>query len=166
MRGDTAVSWEKCRDEFEWDGSLRDLYVLGTDLGDWQRLLDLLRELALPMVWESGSIRKPIPDDVSEMMVFGPDDERGTLKVNLHGIWVHTHFFAVEEIELDIDPREIQDETAFGRLLDFMRRVARRLGKPVILTPENFQASTILTVPPSGAPIYHPPIAGSGHFER
>ena len=108
------------------------------------------------MVWEIDNRQPPIPEAVSKMFRLGPDDTRGTLKVDLHGIWLHAHFFAIEEIEFDIDPREIHDEVSFTYLVNFMRDLAGHLGKPVFLCPENTQELAFLTVPPSGAPIYHP----------
>lgn len=149
-----TLTWESCRDAFEVDGSLRDIYVLGTDLGDWQRVLNLLREWRLPMVFDVGHVRTAIPDDVAEMFA-GPNDDRGTLKVDLHGIQINSHFFVDYEIEFDVDPREVQDDAALAHLIRFMDGIARRLDKPIILTPENFQERPIITVSPTGPPVYH-----------
>ena len=33
------LEWEAVRSEFEWDGSLRDLYVFETSEADWDRFL-------------------------------------------------------------------------------------------------------------------------------
>ncbi len=37
------MDWMAYKDAFEWDGSLRDMYVFETNEHDWQRLLTFLR---------------------------------------------------------------------------------------------------------------------------
>ena len=37
------MNWEQYQNEFEWDGSLRDVYIFKTSLDDWQKLLDFIR---------------------------------------------------------------------------------------------------------------------------
>ncbi len=42
------VDWEDVRPEFEWDGSLRDLYVFETSQEEWNRFLVALRSWDTP----------------------------------------------------------------------------------------------------------------------
>ena len=42
-----------------------------------------------------------------------------------------------DEIELDIDPREVTSPTAVDRVLEFMERLGAHLARDVILTEEN-----------------------------
>jgi hypothetical protein len=46
-------------------------------------------------------------------------------------------FFTVDEIEFDIDPREVKDERDLEELFDFLRRLCRISNKQTVLTPEN-----------------------------
>lgn len=47
------LEWARMSGFFEWDGSLRDSYVFGTSLPDWNRLLDGLRTCK----WEEALMR-------------------------------------------------------------------------------------------------------------
>lgn len=58
------------------------------------------------------------------------------------------HFFGVDEIELDLDPREIDDSDQFERLVAFVRLLGELTGKVVLLTPENFKERPILRYSP------------------
>jgi hypothetical protein len=39
------MTWTEIASDFEWDGMLRDVYVLNTTIDDWQRVLDALKDL-------------------------------------------------------------------------------------------------------------------------
>lgn len=39
----SRVEWKAVAHEFEWDGSLRDIYVQQATLEDWQAVLDTIR---------------------------------------------------------------------------------------------------------------------------
>jgi hypothetical protein len=52
-------------------------------------------------------------------------------------VWVNVRFFAVEEIEVDFSPEELQGQEQLDAVCAFLRAVGRRLGKPMVLTPEN-----------------------------
>jgi hypothetical protein len=149
------VDWETCQADFEWDGSLRDIYVLQTSIVDWDRLLDFLRNSGLPLIYEVDGASPPLPTGVASIFATR-QDASPILKVDLRGMWLHSHFFTEDEIEFDLDPREVQDEIALARLLDFMRGVATHLGKTAILTPENWVQSPIFEVRPAEPPIYYP----------
>ncbi|SDL01483.1 hypothetical protein SAMN05421823_104149 [Catalinimonas alkaloidigena] len=50
---------------------------------------------------------------------------------------IKCHFFTDDEIENDVDPREVRSLEDHQRLLDYMIRLSTLLDQPVILTPEN-----------------------------
>ena len=58
------------------------------------------------------------------------------------------HFFDDEEIEFDLDPREVKGPTELRDLSDFMRLLADRTGKTATLTHENTKSAIILAVAP------------------
>jgi len=68
---------------------------------------------------------------------------------------VNCHFFTREEIELDIEPSEVDSEARCLSLLAFIKGIAERVGKDVIMTPENMQETVLLR--------YR---AGEGRFEH
>jgi hypothetical protein len=132
------------------DGSLRDIYVLHTSRQDWQRLLDDLHVQGLPMSFRVGEDDDaPVPRAVAEVFA-RQHEESHTLSIKLSGMMLNTHYVIEDEIELDLDPQELQSEDDFARLLAFMKRLARLLDQPAILTPENLQEYPWITVNPDG----------------
>jgi hypothetical protein len=55
------MEWERHTSLFASDGSLRDLYVRGTDVSDWQRLLDFLRAGAYTLRYIVDAEQEPQP---------------------------------------------------------------------------------------------------------
>jgi hypothetical protein len=49
---------------------------------------------------------------------------------------INSHFFIAEEIELDIDPREIRGPQEHAQVLMFLENVAHKLNKPIVPAPE------------------------------
>jgi len=131
------MEWERRKGIFAWDGSLRDIYVLGTDASDWQRLLDFLRLAPYDLRYTVGEQAQPLPDHINAVFARTMDEPRAALSVDGPRLKLMCHFFWLEEIEFDLDPRVIDGEARLERLLEFMRELGRRLGKDVILTPEN-----------------------------
>jgi hypothetical protein len=129
---------EECRKIFEWDGSWRDIYVLGTDVHDWQKLLDFLRAYEYPIKYYQAGEEVLMPERAGQIFA-----QRGVvaplLSVDVRGVTVISHFFWPGDIEFDIDPREVSEESRVEGIFDFMERVGRLLEKDVILTPENMQ---------------------------
>ena len=37
------IDWKTCKQDFEWDGSWRDIYILNTNILEWQKFIDFLR---------------------------------------------------------------------------------------------------------------------------
>jgi len=50
---------------------------------------------------------------------------------------LHCYFYKWEEIECDLDPRNISNEQQISRLFDFIHTIGQQLNKPIVLTPEN-----------------------------
>lgn len=87
------------REVFHKDGSLRDVYIHGTTLSDWEQFVDFIRQVP-------GS--------------------------KLSFRWDHE-----EEIELDLDPRQITESADADRVFEFITALGKRLRKEVHLTEEN-----------------------------
>jgi hypothetical protein len=49
---------------------------------------------------------------------------------------LNSHFFSVNQIDLDIAPRELALPEDHSRIIDFLETLAHRLDKPVAITPE------------------------------
>lgn len=139
------MTWHTYQSKFEWDGSLRDIYVLNTDIRDWQILIDMIRESRLEVLFVSGDVIEDLPEDISFIFKL-PHDISYDLNVHLGRTILRTHFFVENEIEIDLDPREVRDQADFDRLISFMRNMAEYLNKDVVLAPENCIEDPILII--------------------
>jgi hypothetical protein len=135
MNEGMIARWDNVRGEFDRDGSLRDIYVVETTLADWQSFLDWLRRSPYGPVFSSDGAEAILPATADE--VFRVVNESCVLMaIHLGEIQVHCHFFVQSEIELDIDPCQI-DARQFPLLLGFLAGLGDQLDKDVRLTHEN-----------------------------
>lgn len=79
------------------------------------------------------------------------------LQVSAGDVYLNCHFFCEEEIEFDLDPRELRGEQDLQAVVAFMSTLANGTGKPAILTHENSQQAVILTIQPSGGYLWSGP---------
>ena len=70
------------------------------------------------------------------------------LRVKFGAATANCHFFVESEIELDLDPREIQSANSHNEVLSFLEGLAAAIGKPVVVTPENGQSTPFLSFDP------------------
>ena len=125
---------------WKFDGGLRDIYVLGTSLEDWRRFVALAVSYPYEYDGEPGSL----PDVESVLR----DDQSHLLSIGVGNVRLNCHFFIDSEIEIDIDPAEIESAANHDAVLNFLERLGRTLGKPVIITPENEIQTPIVSFDP------------------
>lgn len=121
-------------DEFDVDGSLRDIYALNTSVSDWNRLLHLTPSLGAFAYFRDGE-EAPLPTDAN--LVFADVDHSHLLRFSLGGPTINTHFFVEDEIEFDLDPSEITSQSDLDLILEFCASVGRGIGYDIRITPEN-----------------------------
>jgi hypothetical protein len=149
--------WEIVRQEFEPDGSLRDIYVLNTDLHDWEKALAFLKSSGNKLEFSTGDTPASVPENVAS--IFNHNEiERSLLQIDLGEIILRCHFFSEDEIEFDLDPRNINDGRSFDRLLAFVKSLGETLGKAVIVTPESHQKAAFLKFIPQTKEIKYLPV--------
>lgn len=150
------LNWDDVREEFVFDGSWRDIYVLNTTLADWQRVLDAIHKAEHDCEYLVDGAPGVLPNDAA-LTFLTSKESRPLLSVKFGGVQANCHFFSVEEIEFDIDPREVADQPQLDILVEFMQLLANSTGKPAILTPENFSQAVILRAMPNQPVEYIPP---------
>src|SRR5262245_30449355 len=112
------IAWKTVRDEFAFDGSLRDIYVFGTSIADWQRMLDAFRSTGYTLTYFRADQPTGLPANAAD--AFPPPEECDRrLSVRFAGVLANCHFFTVEEIEFDIDPREVKGQQELNALFGF-----------------------------------------------
>jgi hypothetical protein len=152
----TMISWDTCKDDFRWDGSLRDIYIRPASLDDWRTIYPFLRSQSeIEYSTESGASVVP---EVIEASFF--ENSRPTLRFRVGGILVVFHFFTPDEIECDIDPREVTCQSDLDSLLAFLRQLGELTRKRAVMTPENLPDEPIISYDPKTRTFrYHPSVA-------
>jgi hypothetical protein len=150
------LSWQQVQQEFEFDGSWRDLYAFHTTLDDWQKLLDFLHGSRLNIEFSSDGETRVLSNDAAECFQLARESSC-LCTIRFSGVAVKCHFFQVEEIEFDLDPREIVGQDELDNLFAFMRAIANVLEKDIVLTPENAPSYVIFRAVPRQLAITYDP---------
>jgi hypothetical protein len=140
---------------FEHDGTLRDIYVFGTSLEDWDRFLRFARR-SYPTEFLVGLEPREMPDDPVSIFEEREHDPV-LLRVFVDGVQLNCHFFWTEEIELDLDPAEVRTPEDGRRVLQFLKQLGDAINRPVVMTPEELPESPYYRYEPLTAePVYCP----------
>ena len=139
-------SWDTCKEDFRWDGSLRDIYITPATLGEWRALYPLLRDFPKVEYSVDGLIQAP-PTSVEQVFAVRPS-AHPMLRVKVGRKLIVFHFFSDEEIECDVDPREISSQSDLDALLGFVQQMGDMTHKRVVITPENVRNEPIISYDP------------------
>jgi hypothetical protein len=138
-----VVDWPRQQDRFEADGALRDIYVVGTTIEDWNRVV-----ASLVAEYQATVLRDEVPVPVPDLAALFDSDERPFhLRLSVGGLLVTSHFFTDAEIEFDFWPQEVT-ESSLRDLLVFMSRLGELTQKLVAMTPENMREYPFFTYDP------------------
>lgn len=138
--------WDDVREWFdpEVNGVLPDVWVPGTTLADWQAVVDLVRSRGWAYEYsEDGAVQR-VPGRVEDML-----GRRGEANVMLKvwpaaGVLAIFRFWSVEQIDFDVDLRELRGQERLDVLCGLLRAVGRRLAKPVLMSPEGFETQPVV----------------------
>lgn len=124
--------WGESPGLWEREGSLRDVVVQNTDRYDWAVLLRLCAEYPCSYRFDGEPAVLPTLTDLLE-------NRSGShrLTVEIGRTTANCHFASVDELELDLDPREVESPEDQEAILEFIERLAKRTGKQALMTGEN-----------------------------
>jgi hypothetical protein len=146
--------WREVAADFEPDGALRDIYVHGTTMADWQAVLGHLRERYAPLEFTIDGEPAVLPARAAEIFpTWG--HAAPSLYVDVGGIDVRCHFFAVDEVEFDFRPGDVRGPERLAAVVSFMRGLVTAVGKTAVLTMESVPEAVILRIdPPDGQVVF------------
>lgn len=125
--------------DFHADNGLRDIYVFETDEADWQTVIDDFRSnTTYPIHFFLDKEPQPLPHEVKTIFDL-TQDHAVLLCIDEGQLNLHCYFFTPDQIEFDLDPRDIQNDDRLTRLLDFIHHIGNLLQKPIVLTPESVE---------------------------
>ncbi|MFH8605556.1 hypothetical protein ACH4B8_38365 [Streptomyces flaveolus] len=130
--------WDDVKCFFDPDvmGALPDVRVPNASVEDWQAVLDLVAEEGWTCQYSEGEVVLPVPR--AEVVLSRPTDaECPGLRVwPTDDVLAIFRFHADDEVDFDVDLRELQGQEQLDVFCGFLRAIGRRLGKPVLMEPE------------------------------
>lgn len=143
--GVSDLLWDDVREWFDPDanGVLPNVTVPGTDVADWQAVLDLVRSKGWAYEYSEDGLVGRVP--TAEVMI-----RRSAQASVLFKVWpvagVQANFFphSADEVLFDVDLRELQGQARLDALCAMLGAIGRRLAKPVRLSPEGFDVRPVL----------------------
>lgn len=136
--GVADLLWDDVSCFFDPDlmGTLPDVRVPNTSGEDWQEVLDLVVEEGWKHQYSEGETVLPLPSAES-VLSRSADAECPDLRV-----WPSADVLAIfrfhtdDEVDFDVDLRELQGQERLDVFCGFLREIGRRLGKQVLMEPE------------------------------
>ncbi|NGO79183.1 hypothetical protein G6045_26540 [Streptomyces sp. YC504] len=147
QHGEVAdLLWDdvKCFFDPDFMGSLPDVRVPDASAQDWQAVLDLVAEEGWKCQYSEGEAVLPVPR--AEVVLSRPADaECPALRVwPTADVLAIFRFHADDEVDFDVDLRELQGQERLDVFCSFLREIGRRLGKPVLMDPEGDSGHPVL----------------------
>jgi len=143
------MDFQKLKDNIYYcDGSLRDIYILHTDIDDNRKWAEFVNE-NYTIKWFNGLRQEnesKIDFEVVRGYLNGDHDLCSSASIFLDKVQINNHFFVDTEIENDISPKEIKSIDDHNKLIAYMTGLSKALGKRVILTPEGEANIAFITV--------------------
>lgn len=133
---------------FDPDGAFRDVFVDGTTIHDWDKVLGGLPSAYTVTYWDQYEtpefVEKPWPVSTTEIFNRRNSGLSGEfIQVNVGRTQYHAHFFMEESIEFDMDPRQVESWSDVVACFEFMAWLERLLDKPVFLSYEGSHETPI-----------------------
>ena len=130
--------WAEVKSFFDPDlmGTLPDVWVGDASVDDWQAVFDLVEardwrseysegDLVMPLLRAEQVLSRPVDAECPRLRVWPAPDV-------LAIFW----FLSKNAIDFDIDLRELQGQERLDLLCGFFATIGRKLGKPVLMSPE------------------------------
>lgn len=136
--GVADLLWDDVSCFFDPDlmGTLPDVRVPNTSVEDWQAVLDLVVEKGWKYQYSEGERVLPLPRAES-VLSRSADAECPDLRVwPMADVLAIFCFDADDEVDFDVDLRELQGQERLDVFCGFLREIGRRLGKQVLMDPE------------------------------
>ena len=143
-------NWDEIKWIFEPDGSLIDIYAQNVKIEDWIILINYLNANHIVKYGPLGENKETNKIDL-DYLIHLLNDKTGELELKIvsiiiDDIIINLHFFSIDEIEFDIDPKEIYSFDNYNKILDFMNKVSELLNKPLILSGENYSEFPLINL--------------------
>jgi hypothetical protein len=143
--------WDDVRNFFDPDrmGSLPDVAVVDASVDDWQTVFDLVRSSGWASEYTEDGVVRPLPSAVDAVACLA---DRGLIELRVApvpDVLVIFRLYSVDQIDFDVDLRQLQGQQGLDCLCDFLGAIGRRLGKSVVMMPEGDSGNPVLGFDPA-----------------
>ena len=143
------MNWAELKNKIYYrDGSLRDIYVLDTNIDDNKKWTELVNN-AYKINWFNGltqTYEKQIDFGIVKGYLNRDHNLCSSVSIFVDNIQINNHFFIDAKIENDISPTEINSIQDHEKIIRYMENISKALDKTIILTPENEPETTLIKV--------------------
>jgi hypothetical protein len=133
--------WNDIKWIFEPNGALIDIYVQEVSANDWGKIIDLINKNYEVYFGETGESKNNQKIDKKYVIEYLTDHSGEKViksaSIVLDQIRLNCHFFLKDQIEFDIDPKEINSIEDFELIENFMMEISKTTHNQVTLTNEN-----------------------------
>ncbi len=113
-------------------------------VADWQAVVDLIRSKGWACEYsEDGEVQR-VPDRVEEMLCRRLEADVMLKVWPASGVLAIFRPRSVEQIDFDVDLRELQGQECLDVLCEFLRAIGRVLAKAVLMSPEGFETQPVI----------------------
>ncbi len=129
-------------------GALPDVAVVDASVQDWQAVFDLVRLSGWASEYTEDGNVGPVPSAVEAAARVA---DHGFIELRVApvpDVLVIFRLYSVDQIDFDIDLRQLQGQQGLDCLCDFLGAIGRRLGKPVVMMPEGDSGNPVLGFDP------------------
>ena len=130
------------------DGSLRDIYVLITNMDDWEKWTEVVNQNYVVEFYDRRTGSKISSIDFNKVIECwqGINEDGVYAIINLDGILLNCYFTDKSEIENDFSPNEIKTITDHNSLMKYLTGISKTLNKPVLITSEMRKSEVLVNV--------------------
>jgi hypothetical protein len=129
--------WDQAKNFFDPDlmGALPDLHVADVSVAEWQQVFDLFESGGWPFQFRLDTTPQPL---LSAEEAFEKTSEASVDLLVRFAPEAKANFYlhSPEQIDFDVDLRELQGQDRVDDLCDFLSRLGRMLERPVLMTAE------------------------------
>jgi hypothetical protein len=130
-------------------GALPDMYVPESSVTDWEAVFDLARSSGWTWEYSEGDVTRLLPS-AAEVLSRPVDVDSAYLRVwPVPDVLAIFYPMSADEIDFDVDLRELQGQGGVDLLCDFLGAIGRRLGKQVVMTSGGDYGNPVLGFDPT-----------------
>ncbi len=138
--------WNSIKKEFEADGSLRDLLIFEASEDIWDSLICAVSNSSYSSTFYLSDRVVQLPQTFAEIKEI-QELETTILSIDIgNRIKLNCHFFVSEEIEFDLDPKEMSNEEDYSCLVGFLSWLHNITKRSVVVSHEGAPEMEILKI--------------------